>query len=252
MYGETKKVLDEIGTALILFKNSALHLPSLPAQFHRFIDQCFVIGYKTMPIVALLSFFIGAVLALQAGFAMSSVKEFMRHLGTLVGLSMCRELGPVMTAFLLAGRVGSAITAEIASMKVYHEVDALHTMNIPPERILVMPRLAAVIVMMPVLTLLSIVIGWHGGMVIAYLVGFISLDPLIYWQSLKEFVLLSDVIDGLIKAEIFGILVVLIACNTGLQTRGGPREIGSAVTRSVVTSMVMILLLDFFVTRLTM
>ena len=132
---------------------------SLPRQWARFIEQCYLIGYTTLPIVAILSFFIGTVLALEAGYSMENfgAKDF---IGSLVGLSMARELGPMMTAVLLAGRVGSAIAAELASMKVYQEIDALTTMNIPAAKILVLPRLAAVLVMMPVLIVISNMVGW--------------------------------------------------------------------------------------------
>ena len=151
-------VLGHIGGVVLLAMRTARFVPTLPRQFKRFIEQCFMIGYTSLPIVTILSFFIGSVLALQAGYSMQNfgAKQF---IGSLVGLSMARELGPVMVANLIAGRVGSAITAELASMKVYQEVDALVTMNIPPERMLVLPRLAAVLVMMPVLTLIANLCG---------------------------------------------------------------------------------------------
>jgi phospholipid/cholesterol/gamma-HCH transport system permease protein len=200
--------------------------------------------------VATLSFFIGAVVALQSGYTFSEVGSGYELIGSAVGLSMARMLGPLMAALLLAGRVGSAITAELASMTVYHEVDALRTMNVPPERILVLPRLIAVALMMPILTVGSIVAGWLGGMIAANYVDFISLDPAIYWRTLTEYVYFRTVFDGLIKAEIFGICVVLISCNQGLSTKGGPREIGYSVTKAVVASMIVVLFLDFFITRL--
>jgi phospholipid/cholesterol/gamma-HCH transport system permease protein len=163
---------------------------------------------------------------------------------------MARELGPLMVAILLAGRVGSAVTAELASMKVYSEVDALVTMNIPPERLLVLPRLLAVLLVMPVLTILANIIGWFGGAVVCHYVDFIGVSADQYFQSLRAFVGIGDVIDGLIKAEIFGFTIMLIACNTGLRTRGGPREIGMAVTKSVVYSLIAILTLDYFITQM--
>lgn len=249
MFSSVKGFLDEIGRHVALGVAALRHLPTLHHQYARVVDSCFHMGYKTFPIVAVLSFFIGAVLALQTGFALTKVSAE-DYIGSIVGLSLCRELAPVMTAFLLAGRVGSATTAELASMKVYQEIDALKTMNIAPERILVLPRLVAVSLIMPVLTIFSIFIGWFGGMVVSKMVGFISLAPTIYWRNLKEFVEVSDVIDGLIKAEVFGIFVILIACSQGLNTQGGPREIGFAVTRSVVLSMVFILLNDYFITSI--
>ncbi|MEO5961299.1 MAG: ABC transporter permease [Opitutaceae bacterium] len=244
-------ILEGIGSTIQLLLRSIGYLPTLPRQFGRFIDQCYLIGYTTLPIVAILSFFIGSVLALQAGDAMQNfgAKQF---IGTLVGFSMAKELGPVMVAILLAGRVGSAITAELASMKVYQEIDALVTMNIPPARMLVMPRLVATLVMVPVLAIIADLVGWFGGAIIAKSVHFISIDPPAYFAALRRYMEFSDVLSGLIKAEIFGFVVELVCCNIGLNTRGGPREIGAAVTRAVVTSLILILVLDYFVTRVLM
>lgn len=244
-------ILEGIGSAVLLLLRSASYVGTLPRQRARFIEQCFLIGYTTLPIVAILSFFIGSVLALQAGYSMQNfgAKQF---IGTLVGLSMARELGPVMVAILLAGRVGSAIAAELASMKVYQEVDALETMNIPPARMLVLPRLAAVLFMMPVLTIIANLVGWFGGAIVAKYVAFIGIDPPAYFSALRRFMDFQDVFNGLVKAEVFGFVVVLVCCNIGLNTRGGPREIGAAVTRAVVTSLILILVLDYFVTKALM
>ncbi|MBK8856944.1 MAG: ABC transporter permease [Opitutaceae bacterium] len=241
-------ILEGIGGTLRLLVRAVAFAPTLPRQLPRFMEQCYQIGYTTLPIVSILSFFIGGVLALQAGYSMESfgAKEF---IGSLVGLSMARELGPMMVAILLAGRVGSAIAAELASMKVYQEVDALVTMNIPPERILVLPRLAAVIVMMPVLTIIANLVGWFGGAIVAHSVDFIALEPEKYFETLRRFTKFEDVANGLIKAEVFGFVVVLICCSIGLNTRGGPREIGAAVTKAVVVSLILILVLDYFLTQ---
>ncbi|HLS27377.1 MAG TPA: ABC transporter permease, partial [Opitutales bacterium] len=187
-------------------------------------------------------------LALQTGYALVDLGGE-AFIGAIVGLSMARELAPVMIAILVAGRVGSAITAELASMKVYNEVDALVTMNIPPERMLVMPRLVAILFMMPTLAILGNVIGWIAGAVVSQYVGFIDVSAQIYFRALRDAVTFGDVFDGLIKAEIFGFLVVLISCHIGLRTEGGPREIGNSVTQSVVVSLITILVLDYFITR---
>ena len=134
-------------------------------------------------------------------------------------------------------------------MKVYQEIDALETMNIPPARMLVMPRLAAIAVMMPPLTIISNLVGWFGGAIVANYVRFISLTPEEYFSALRQFTKFKDVLAGLMKAEIFGFVVVLVCCNIGLNTKGGPREIGAAVTRAVVVSLILILVLDYFVTK---
>ena len=137
-------------------------------------------------------------------------------------------------------------------MKVYQEVDALLTMNIPPARMLVLPRLAAVLFMMPVLTIIANLVGWFGGAIVSKYVAFISIDPPAYCSALRRFMEFKDVFNGFVKAEVFGFVVVLVCCNIGLNTRGGPREIGAAVTRAVVTSLIMILVLDYFVTKALM
>src|SRR3954464_2752388 len=241
-------ILEGFGSTVLLLLRALSFAGTLPRQRARFVEQCYLIGYTTLPIVAILSFFIGSVLALQAGYSMQNfgAKQF---IGSLVGLSMARELGPMMVAILLAGRVGSAIAAELASMKVYQEVDALETMNIPPARMLVLPRLAAAAVMMPVLAIIADLVGWFGGAIVAKYTHFISIEPESYFATMRQYMQFSDVGKGLVKAEIFGFVVVLICCNIGLNTRGGPREIGAAVTRAVVTSLILILVLDYFVTK---
>ncbi|MBL9207096.1 MAG: ABC transporter permease [Opitutaceae bacterium] len=242
------ELLEAFGSAIVLAYRAFLSLPSAPRILKRTSEQGYLAGYTTLPIVTILCFFIGAVLALQAGI---TLRDFgaKQLIGTLVGESLARELGPVMVAILLAGRVGSAVTAELASMKVSGEVDALVTMNIPPERLLVLPRLLAVILVMPVLTIIGNIIGWFGGAVVCAGVSTIGVDSAMYFQSLKQYLSIGDVMDGLIKAEIFGFVVMLIACSTGLRTRGGPREIGFAVTKSVVFSLIAILTLDYFITK---
>jgi phospholipid/cholesterol/gamma-HCH transport system permease protein len=242
------RILEGIGSTVLLCVRAASYAPTLPRQFGRFIEQCYLIGYTTMPIVAILSFFIGAVLALQSGTAAANIgpKQF---IGLLVGLTMARELGPVMAAVLLAGRVGSAIAAELASMKVYQEIDALETMNIPPARMLVAPRLAAVLAMMPVLTIMADLVGWFGGAIVAKYTQTISIEPASYFATMRQYMDFGDVLNGLVKAEVFGFVVVLVCCNIGLNTRGGPREIGASVTRAVVVSLILILVLDYFLTK---
>jgi phospholipid/cholesterol/gamma-HCH transport system permease protein len=238
-----------IGSALQLLLRSASYVGTLPRQFGRFIEQCYLIGYTTFPIVMILSGFIGGVLALQAGYSMQDFGT-QQFIGTLVGLSMARELGPVMVAILVAGRVGSAIAAELASMTIYQEVDALVTMDIPPARMLVLPRLAAVLVMMPMLSILANVVGWLGGALVAKTVGFIAVEPTAYFAALTRYTHFKDVFNGMVKAEVFGFVVVLVSCSIGLNTRGGPREIGASVTRAVVVSLILILVLDYFLTHM--
>jgi phospholipid/cholesterol/gamma-HCH transport system permease protein len=241
--------LEAFGSGLIMTWRAFASLPSAPRILKRTAEQGYLIGYTSLPIVTVLCFFIGGVLALQAGISLREfgAKDF---IGALVGASMARELGPVMVAILLAGRVGSAVTAEFASMKVYSEIDALITMNIPPERLLVLPRLLAVLIAMPVLTIMANLVGWFGGAMVCEYVDFIGLSGEQFFRNLQTYVTTTDVMNGLIKSEIFGFVIMIISCNTGLRTSGGPREIGFAVTKSVVLSLVAILTLDYFITKI--
>jgi phospholipid/cholesterol/gamma-HCH transport system permease protein len=241
--------LEAFGCGLIMTWRAFASLPSAPRILKRTAEQGYLIGYTSLPIVTVLCFFIGGVLALQAGISLREfgAKDF---IGALVGASMARELGPVMVAILLAGRVGSAVTAEFASMKVYSEIDALITMNIPPERLLVLPRLLAVLIAMPVLTIMANLVGWFGGAMVCEYVDFIGLSGEQFFRNLQTYVTTTDVMNGLIKSEIFGFVIMIISCNTGLRTSGGPREIGFAVTKSVVLSLVAILTLDYFITKI--
>lgn len=243
------ELLEWIGSGVQLTGRTLRHLPALPRHGKALLEQCFFMGYATVPLVSILSVFIGAVLALQIGYSLLDFGA-KQYIGTVVGISMVRELSPVMTAVMVTGRVGSAVTAELASMRVYQEVDALRTMNIPPERFLVLPRLAAIFLVMPILLMASVVTGWMGGQLVSQFVPWIGLTSQAYYGSLKDIMTLDDVTDGLIKAQLFGIGILLIASHIGLRTSGGPREIGAAVTRSVVVCIIFILGFDYFITNI--
>jgi phospholipid/cholesterol/gamma-HCH transport system permease protein len=242
------ELFEWIGSGAQMTMKTFRYFPSLPRHWKQLFEQCLFMGYATVPLVAILSFFIGAVLALQIGY---SIIDFgaKGYIGTIVGLSMVRELSPVMTAVMVTGRVGSAVTAELASMKVYQEVDALRTMNIPPERFLVLPRVSAIILVMPILLIVSVIAGWIGGQVVCEHVPWIHLSSQAYYNSLKSFMVIGDITDGLIKAELFGVGILLIASHLGLRTTGGPREIGAADTRAVVVCIIFILIFDYFITN---
>jgi phospholipid/cholesterol/gamma-HCH transport system permease protein len=167
----------------------------------------------------------------------------------MVGLSMCKELAPVMMAILIAGRVGSAMSAEIGSMQVYQEIDALKTMNIDPVEYLVMPRMVAIAVALPLLVIFSIPVGWFGGAMVCDLNPKIAVGFDSFFQNLRDVVEVSDVLNGIFKSFIFALAIGIISCQQGLGTRGGPRGIGRSVTKAVVNSIVMVLILDYFLTR---
>jgi len=237
-----------IGEILILFWQTLLALPQGWRQRRKVFDQLSFIGLTSLTMVCLLSLFIGGVLALQSGPEL--VKRGVSSvLGGLVGLSMCKELAPVMIAILVAGRIGSSMSAEIGSMQVYEEIDALRTMNIDPVRFLVLPRMIAIALSLPILVLFSIPVGWFGGALVCNFnlsigVGFDS-----FFESLREVVDRGDIFNGLFKSFVFALAIGIISCHQGLITRGGPRGIGRSVTKAVVNSIVLILILDYFLTR---
>ena len=239
--------LERTGHATALFLNSIKELKNGFGQTRRILDQVFQIGYQTFFIASMMNFCVGAVLAIQIAysFQFSGAQEL---IGRACGIALAREIGPLITAFVIAGRVSSSITAELASMVVYQEVDALKTMRISPIRVLVMPRLVAIFLAMPFLALGGIIIGWIGGAVACQLSGFITITAQQYWADLKAITQLKDLANGMLKAQIFGLFSVIIACNHGLLTRGGPREIGISVTKSVVSAMFTILIIDYLLT----
>ncbi|MSR64977.1 MAG: ABC transporter permease [Verrucomicrobiae bacterium] len=242
-------VLREIGEAVFLMFSSFGQIRYAPQNRDKIIGHILDIGNASLPMVVILSVFIGGVLSLQTGYALAST-GLQSRLGTIVGLSMARELGPMMMAVLLAGRVGSAIAAELASMSVYQEIDALKTMNINPIRFLVMPRMLALVLAMPVLVIVADFVGWVGGGLVAAVNYQINVPFNSYFQNLQMGVQLEDVTHGLWKSMLFGLIIATVCCFKGITTKGGPREIGHTVTKAVVGSIVLITIFDYFVTRI--
>ncbi|MBM3834460.1 MAG: ABC transporter permease [Verrucomicrobia bacterium] len=241
-------MFQNIGEILILFWRTLMALPQTLQHRRKVIDQLFEIGAASLLMACILSLFIGGVIALQSGPVLAE-RGLSSYIGGLVGLSMCKELAPVMMAVLIAGRIGSAMAAEIGSMRVYQEIDALRTMNIDPIRYLVLPRLVAISVSLPVLVVFSILVGWFGGAIVSMTNQQIAVPLQSYFSNLSEMVELDDVANGLIKSFVFAVVIGIVSCHQGLQTIGGPRGIGRSVTKAVVNSIVLILILDYFVTR---
>jgi phospholipid/cholesterol/gamma-HCH transport system permease protein len=188
------------------------------------------------------------VITLQTGPVLAS-RGLSSAIGGLVGLSICKELAPVMMAILIAGRIGSAMAAEIGSMRVYQEIDALRTMNINPIHYLVLPRMVAIAIALPILVIFAILIGWFGGGMVAVFNEKISLTFQAFLSNLRDVVDLGDVLNGLFKSLVFAVVIGIVSCHQGLVTIGGPRGIGRSVTKAVVNSIVLILILDYFLTR---
>jgi phospholipid/cholesterol/gamma-HCH transport system permease protein len=242
-------MFQDIGEMLILFWRTLQSLPQLWRQRLKMFDQLFEIGNASLLMACILSLFIGGVLALQTGPVMVE-RGLSNLIGGIVGLSVCKELAPVMMAVLIAGRIGSAMAAEIGSMRVYQEIDALKTMNINPIHYLVLPRVVAISIALPMLVIFAVMVGWMGGALVCVLNNDIGISLASYFNNLRSVVEVSDIINGLIKSLVFATTIGVVCCHQGLQTIGGPRGIGRSVTKAVVNSIVMILILDYVVTRI--
>jgi phospholipid/cholesterol/gamma-HCH transport system permease protein len=219
------------------------------------VQQMDAIGVQSLGIVLLTGFFTGMVLALQTSVQMAQFGATM-YIGRLVTASMVRELGPVLAAILVAGRVGSGIAAQIGSMRVTEQIDALNTLGVDPIKKLVTPRLLAALIMMPVLTILSDTVGIGGGNVIA--TAYVGIPVGLYWRTVWEqiasggFILHyipSDFVQGLVKPFVFGGIIAITGCFFGINTKGGTEGVGNATTRTVVVASVLILVVDYFLTQ---
>lgn len=242
-------MFQNIGEMLVLLWRTLGSAGCAWRQRRKIFDQLFDIGNASLLMACILSLFIGGVIALQTGPVLVQ-RGLASAIGGLVGLSMAKELAPVMMAVLIAGRIGSAMAAEIGSMRVYQEIDALRTMNIDPVHYLVLPRIVAICLALPLLVVFSILVGWVGGAMVSVYNQQIAITFQGYFSNLREVVELKYVGHGLIKAFAFAVVIGTVSCHQGLQTIGGPRGIGRSVTKAVVNSIVLILILDYFVTRL--
>jgi len=243
--------LETMGQMLILLGQTVYFFREAPRNVHSIATQMLIIGYETLPVASVMAFFVGMVLALQTGVELNKYGG-QNIIGAIVGHSMVRELGPVMTSFLVAGRAGSAMAAEIGVMKVYEEIDALKTLDIHPVRYLAMPWLIACLICMPALVIYADLVGIAGGALISNLHPQIFVSYWIYYDSLQDALKIKEIGIGLIKAFVFGGIIALVCCYIGFTTSGGPRGIARSTTRSVVLSFMMILVADYFLTRILM
>jgi phospholipid/cholesterol/gamma-HCH transport system permease protein len=241
-------LLDFLGTAgrLARFAGHALASAATPPFYPRLVlRQMLEIGYFSLPVVGLTALFTGMVLALQSytGFSRFSAEG---AVATVVVLSMTRELGPVIAALMVAGRVGAAMAAEIGTMRVTDQIDALTTLSTDPLSYLVLPRLVAGVVTLPMLVIVADIIGVFGG----YLVGVYRFDfnPAAYLTNTEQYLETRDVVSGLVKAGIFGLIVTLMGCYHGYSSEGGAQGVGRATTYAVVSASVMILVADYMLT----
>jgi len=218
-----------------------------PLKLNRIFEQARKSGYESLPIVSLVGLFIGFIFALQTAYFMQRLGSEM-YIASLVALSVVRELGPVITALVVAGRVGAAITAEIGSMQVTEQIDALETLATSPIKYLVVPRFLALSLMLPLLTLYADAIGIFGSYLIC--VFKLGISSNLYLRVTAEALLYKDLFTGLFKTIFFGMIIALVSCYEGFNVEGGAEGVGRATTRCVVISFIMIIACDCFFTAL--
>ena len=235
------------GSLCLLFVQTLGGWFTRPLRAQAVLNELWKIGVQSWFIVAISSLFIGMVLAFQSAYQMQKLAAEI-YIASLVALSVVREIGPVMTALIVAGRVGSAIAAELGTMKVTEQIDALMTLAVDPVRVLVVPRFIALVVAMPLLTLWADAIGVLGG----FLIGTLRLGilPSLYWKMTTIPLMYKDLFSGLLKAFIFGMIICVVSCFEGFRTEGGAEGVGRSTTVAVVTSFILIIAADCLCTAL--
>lgn len=241
------RTMEEMGQILIMLASTLAWTVRPPLRLRAIIKQMEFVGVNSLFVVILTGAFTGGVFTLQSyyGFRMFGAESMV---GPTVALAMTRELGPVLTSLMVTGRAGSAMAAELGTMRVTEQIDALYVMAANPIKFLVVPRILAGLIMLPLLTVISNFLGVVGG----YMVGvkLLGINSGLYIGKTLEYVQLSDIFNGLLKAAIFGVILSLIGCYKGFFTKGGAEGVGRATTEAVVLSSVMILISDYILTAI--
>jgi len=241
------KFVEEAGNIVVLFIKTIMWLFRPPLNLKNILKQFEEVGTNSIPVVIITGAFTVMVLALQSytGFKRFNAEAFV---GSVVAISMTRELGPVLSALMVSGRVGSAMAAELGTMQVTEQIDALYTLATNPIKYLVVPRFIAALVVMPLLTVFADIIGIIGGYFIS--VKVLGSNSTIYIRRTWDYMELNDIYTGLLKAVIFGMIIATVSCYQGFSTKGGAEGVGKATTKAVVISSLLILVFNYFITAL--
>lgn len=236
----------ELGAAMLMMRSALFWAFRARIEWRQSLIQCMRIGVDSLPVTTLTSFFTGMVLALQTGSTSQNIFNEPIFVGTIVGYSLVKELGPVLTAIVVAGRAGAAMAAELGTMKVTEQIDALNVLGTNPIRYLVLPRYIACMIMIPLLTVYAMFSGIFGGFVVSVMK--LHVPGATYWDDILNFMEISDFMHGFSKSFVFAFMIATVCCYRGLTTRGGAEGVGKATTGAVVVSMVLVLVLDYFAT----
>lgn len=243
----TLRACEEVGRFFFILYSTIFWTFRRPFDIREWMRQMVRVGVDSLPVVGLTAMFTGMVMALQTfrGFERFHAEGFV---ASVVSLSLTRELAPVLSALMMAGRIGSALAAELGTMRVTEQIDALHAMAVEPIHYLVVPRVGAVTLMLPPLVMFANGLGILGGWLVA--VQLLGANPVVYWQRTFQFLELNDVMSGLIKAAVFGLVLSVTGCMKGYFTTGGAEGVGRSTTAAVVMGSLVILLSDFFLTKI--
>ncbi|OGS25188.1 MAG: hypothetical protein A2297_10105 [Elusimicrobia bacterium RIFOXYB2_FULL_48_7] len=237
--------LDSLSKSYFLVQKTILGCFAKPFEAKLVVYQMVSIGYRSLPVAMLTAFSVGMVLALQAGYSGMYVFNEPLYVGTIVAFSIVKELGPVLTATVITGRVGAAITAELGTMKVTEQIDALYTLGTNPIKYLAVPRFLACITMIPILTAISNILSIIGGWVVSRFK--LDIPSTIYWSDTLDFLRIDDFFHGFIKSFFFAAIIGFVSIYKGFETKGGAQGVGKATTQSVVTTLVLIVVTDYFI-----
>ena len=237
----------EVGRFFQILGRVLLWTPRPPYDPRELVRQMVRVGVDSLPVVVLTALFTGMVMALQTFSTLKRVNAE-GFVGTLVALSMVRELAPVISSLLIAGRCGSAMAAELGTMRVTEQIDALEVLATDPVHYLMVPRVWATVIMLPLLIVIADAVGIGGGYLISVI--YFGANPVTYVENSFRFMDWDDVTSGLIKAAVFGLIVAVVGCQKGYYTRGGAEGVGRATTRAVVLASIAILISDFFLTKI--
>ena len=243
--GTLISIAEAMGRIVILLRQTIYWLKS--AERHTVMEQIVAMGVDSVPVTTLTALFTGMVLALQTGFSFRKVFNEPIYVGTVVGLSLVKELGPVLTAVVVSGRVGASIAAELGTMKVTEQIDALYTLGTNPVKYLSVPRFIACLVSIPLLTMMAIFVGIIGGLLIA--VYRLSIPMTVYMNEIRE-IGWKECAHGITKSFFFAAIIVIVSCYKGFTCEGGAEGVGKATTSAVVISMVLILVMDYFLSAI--
>jgi len=238
-------LISRIGSTFLLLFKSVYHFKSIPRSLGLIVDQCFLIGNRSVPLIVTTSIFVGAVSAWQAAYQFKFIGAPLRYLGTAVGKAVVIELAPVLTALVVAGRVGAGIAAELGTMRVTEQIDALESMGISPVRYLVMPRFLASLVMLPLLVVFSNFVALAGALLVSML--FVDMSYEMFLTGVKNSFSMSDMFAGLIKSMVFGGIIGIVGSHEGFNATGGARGVGKSTTEAAVIAAVMVLISDYII-----